>query len=44
MLLAYRPNVASRDLGERSTFADLAATICDALNVPWSGHGRSFYQ
>ncbi|MEY4531523.1 MAG: hypothetical protein RLZZ156_2244 [Deinococcota bacterium] len=44
MLLAYRPNAASRDLGERSTFADLAATICDALNVPWSGHGRSFYQ
>ncbi len=43
MLLEYRPNMVSRDLGERGSFADLAATVCAALNVPWSGHGSSFY-
>jgi phosphopentomutase len=43
MLLEYRPKMASRDLGERRSFADLAATVCAALNVPWSGHGSSFY-
>ncbi len=43
MLLEYQPNTTARDLGERSTFADLAATICEGLQVPWSGHGTSFY-
>jgi phosphopentomutase len=43
MLLAYRPNVAARDLGERTTFADLAATVCAGQGVPWVGHGTSFF-
>ena len=43
LLLEYRPNMASRDLGQRRTFADLGATVCAALGVPWSGHGTSFF-
>lgn len=39
MLLEYRPNLPSRNLGERGSFADLAATVCKNLGVPWSGHG-----
>ncbi len=43
MLLEYRPNTPSRDLEERRTFADLGATVCAALGVPWFGHGTSFF-
>ncbi len=43
MLLEYRPNSTSRDLGERGSFADLAATVCASLGVPWAGHGVSFF-
>ena len=42
LLLEYRPNMTARDLGERSTFADLGATVCKALGVAWAGHGVSW--
>ncbi|MFN3266923.1 MAG: phosphopentomutase [Deinococcales bacterium] len=41
MLLEYRPGVVGRDLGERTSFADLAATVCKNLGVAWSGHGTA---
>ena len=34
-----RPNV---NLGDRATFADVAATIADLLDIPWTGPGQSF--
>ncbi len=43
MLLAYKPGGSSVDLGERASFSDLAATICEALGVAWKGHGSSFW-
>jgi phosphopentomutase len=43
LLLAYRPGLNGVDLGTRSTFSDIAATVCDALGVPWNGHGSSFW-
>jgi phosphopentomutase len=30
------------DLGVRSTFADIGASVCAALNVKWNGPGTSF--
>jgi phosphopentomutase len=39
MLLEYRLGGVARNLGERRSFADLAATVCKNLNVAWSGHG-----
>jgi phosphopentomutase len=33
---------AGGDLGTRETFADLGATVADALGVDWYGPGRSF--
>jgi phosphopentomutase len=42
MLLEYRPGVVSRDLGERRSFADLAATVCKNLGVAWTGHGAAW--
>ncbi len=33
---------AGGDLGTRETFADLGATVADALGVEWFGPGRSF--
>jgi phosphopentomutase len=42
-LLAYGPKLKKGvDLGVRQGFADLGATIADALRVPWSGTGTSF--
>jgi phosphopentomutase len=32
---------AGTDLGTRSTFSDLAATIADLFDIPWNGAGRS---
>jgi phosphopentomutase len=42
MLLEYRPGVVGRDLGERRSFADLAATVCKNLGVAWTGHGAAW--
>ncbi|HET6204076.1 MAG TPA: phosphopentomutase [Planctomycetota bacterium] len=42
-LLAFRPGgPAGRDLGVRSTFADLGATVAEALGVPPPAGSRSF--
>jgi len=43
LLLAYRPTVGVLDLGERGTFADVGATVADALGVAWDGPGVSFW-
>jgi phosphopentomutase len=43
LLLAFRPGIASVDLGERSSFADLGATVAEALGATWSGPGSSFW-
>ena len=40
-VLMYNPNLKSQDLGERKTFADVAATISEWLNVSYSGPGTS---
>jgi len=41
-VLAYGKGVRSAELGTRSTFADVAATVRDALGVPAGGAGESF--
>jgi phosphopentomutase len=41
-LLATGPRVVSRDLGERSTFADLGATVGEWFGIPFRGSGTSF--
>ena len=43
LLLAYRPGLAPRDLGERATFADVGATAAEALGARWDGPGTSFW-
>jgi phosphopentomutase len=43
-VLAWRPGLpGGRRLGVRETFADVAATMAEALTVPWGGPGRSFW-
>jgi phosphopentomutase len=44
MLLAYKPGKTNINLGERSSFADLGATVAQALKVKWAGVGNSFWQ
>ncbi len=44
LLLAYRPGAENVNLGERGSFSDIAATVCEALGVPWNGHGVSFWK
>ncbi|MDR5683527.1 MAG: phosphopentomutase [Armatimonadota bacterium] len=34
---------AGVDLGTRETFSDVGATVAQALGVPWSGPGKSFF-
>jgi phosphopentomutase len=42
-ILVAGPRVrAGADLGTRETFADVGATVADALGVPWDGPGTSF--
>ena len=41
-LLVWGKGVKAVDLGVRSTFADVAATVCELLNVPYEGNGESF--
>jgi phosphopentomutase len=43
LLLAYRPGMGTVNLGERQTFADLGATVAEALGVQWNGPGLSFW-
>lgn len=42
LLLAYSPGVAGTDLGTRSSFADVGATVAELLGVAWAGAGESF--
>ncbi len=42
LLLAYAPGRAGRDLGTRSSFTDVGATVAELLGVAWSGAGTSF--
>ena len=44
LLLAYRPGVGEVDLGDRETFADVGATVADALGATWEGPGESFWK
>ena len=41
-LLVWGKGVKPVDLGVRGTFADVAATVCELLNVPYGGSGESF--
>jgi phosphopentomutase len=41
-LLVAGPGVRAADLGRRSTFSDLGATVADWLGVGFRGRGRSF--
>ncbi|MFC4455952.1 phosphopentomutase [Deinococcus sonorensis] len=43
LLLGYRPGIGAVPLGERSTFADLGATVAEALGASWNGPGTSFW-
>lgn len=42
LLLAYRPGIRGRRIGERETFADIAATVREAFHLPAGEHGESF--
>ena len=42
LLLAYGPNVNAVNLGTRSSFTDLGASVAGLLGVPWQGAGESF--
>jgi phosphopentomutase len=43
-VLAWRPGLAlGRRLGVRATFADVAASVAQAFDVPWRGPGESFW-
>ncbi|TDE85729.1 phosphopentomutase [Deinococcus sp. S9] len=44
LLLAFRPSLTGAvDLGERATFADVGATVAEALQAEWQGPGESFW-
>jgi len=45
LLLAYRPGGSGVgvSLGDRETFADIGATVAEALGVGWEGPGESFW-
>lgn len=40
LLLAYSPNGVPANLGDRASFADVGATVCGWLGVPWEGLGK----
>ena len=44
-LLAFGPRISKGiDLGVRSSFADLGATVADYFELPGTGRGRSFWE
>lgn len=48
LLLVYRPGLDARhpgglNLGERATFADVGATVAQALGATWEGPGEGFW-
>ena len=42
LCLVYRPGKPGQDLGVRSSFADVGATVAEMLGVSWDGAGESF--
>ncbi|MDK2013324.1 MULTISPECIES: phosphopentomutase [unclassified Deinococcus] len=43
LLLVHRAGAAGVDLGDRATFADVGATVAEALGAAWDGPGESFW-
>ncbi|WP_425148343.1 phosphopentomutase [Deinococcus sp.] len=43
LLLGWRPGIGAANLGERATFADVGATVAEALGAHWNGPGQSFW-
>ncbi|PTA68036.1 phosphopentomutase [Deinococcus arcticus] len=43
LLLMHRAGWAGVNLGERATFADVGATVAEALGAEWQGPGESFW-
>ena len=43
-LLVYGSGVEPRALGTRRCFADIAATVCACLQVPFVTEGKSFLE
>ena len=41
-VLGFGPGIAPRDIGVRSTYADIGATLAQHLGLPATGNGRSF--
>ncbi|HLP66277.1 MAG TPA: phosphopentomutase [Rhizobium sp.] len=41
-IMAFGPGIKSRQVGVRSTYADIGETIAAHLGIPAGGHGRSF--
>ncbi len=42
-ILIYGSKIhANKDIGTRDTYADVAASIADFLDLPWTGPGKSF--
>ena len=42
LLLVYGPRVKPENLGTRSSFADVGATVAKLLGVAWKGNGKAF--
>ncbi|AKH16764.1 phosphopentomutase [Deinococcus soli (ex Cha et al. 2016)] len=43
LLLVHRAGAAGVALGDRATFADVGATVAEALGAAWDGPGESFW-
>lgn len=41
-ILGFGPGVAARDIGVRTTFSDIGATLAQHLGLPEGGNGKSF--
>ncbi len=41
-ILAFNPSRAGRSIGQRNSFADIAASCAQHLNLPLTGHGEAF--
>jgi phosphopentomutase len=41
-ILGFGPGIAARNIGVRTTYADIGATLAQHLGLPGTGNGRSF--
>ena len=41
-ILLWSPSLPAKDVGTRSTFADMGASVAALLSVPWDGEGTAF--